>query len=44
MNKLNLIRQKIVKVNNINFKRKIKINKNINHTILQKDKNTNKKH
>ena len=42
-NKLHLIRQKIVKVNNIKVKSKFKINTKINNTKIQKNKNIKQK-
>ena len=43
-NKLHLIRQKIVKVNNIKVKRKFTINTKLNNTKLQKYTNIKQKH
>ena len=39
-NKLNLIRKIIIKANKVNLQRKLKVDKKINNTIFQQDKNT----
>ena len=38
-----MIRQKLIKANKVNVQRKLKLNKKINNTIFQQDKNTKQK-
>ena len=42
-NKLNLIRQKIIKANKVNVQRKLKVNNKTNNKIFKQDKNTKQK-